>query len=50
MEFSLHEDLAAWIDRESARIASLTEDVTDRFSRGGRNHSHPDLPINTNPR
>lgn len=44
-EFELNPDLAAWIDRESDRIAGLVTDVTDRIPRGGGVAPHPDQPI-----
>jgi hypothetical protein len=46
IEFSLHKDLAAWIDRESDRIAALVQDVTEIALRSGGMAPHPDLPIN----
>jgi len=44
-EFDLQPDLAAWINRESDRIAGLVEDLTE-MALGTRTIApHPDLPI-----
>jgi hypothetical protein len=43
--FDLNPNLAEWIDRESARIASLVTDLTDRIPRRNEVAPHPNLPI-----
>ena len=44
MDFELNAEFAAWIDRESDRIASLVRDITDEFPKTSGS-LHPDLPI-----
>src|SRR6202521_3969956 len=44
MDFELNAEFAAWIDRESARIASLVRDITDEFPKTSGS-LHPDLPL-----
>ena len=44
MEFELHAEFAAWIDRESADIAGRVRDLTHEFPRSSGS-LHSDLPI-----
>jgi hypothetical protein len=43
--FDLHPELAAWMDREAARIAGFVQDLSDKFTVGQGLRLHPDQPI-----
>jgi hypothetical protein len=45
MRFGLHSDLAAWIDRESDRVAGFVQDFTGKLSGNRGLRVHPDQPI-----
>ena len=43
--FKLHADFASWIDKESARISGLVQDLTHRAPAGNVLPKDDDLPV-----